>query len=435
MGALTAILTALAISAAIAWWCRISDNGIPRSWHLGAWGVRIAAGFALMAVYTVFYPDKNTSDTWKYFNDAMTIRSWWSEHPDITWRFLTGQGLDAPEYDSWKDQLIGWNTQYTYGLPYDYRSMVRLQLVVSLVSFGHYEAHVVWMALLGWIGSLFLFRAIRTFWPHHPRLLYALLTLLPTMVFWSSGVAKEAPLWCAFGMAMWVITAFIQGGLRVVHILPAALATVLLISLKPYIGLCLLPSVMALMLWKVIGKKRLILSFAIIHLILGGVALYSTLLNPAGDLIYILQKRKTDFYQTAADRGAGSVIQLPNVHSAADLLIHIPEAFAVTYLRPWLWEADNLMMWAAALENTLILAVILLLLPRYRMPDNTVLPFWLLCISFILANAVIIGYSVPVLGAAVRYRFAALTMLCILAGISSKQKNGLFSAWISGRGE
>lgn len=420
MGLLMALVLALGALVVLTRWQVVLREDISPGWLGSVWCIRIAAGFCLMAIYTWYYPDRNTGDTWKYFDDAMKIRSWWSQDPSLTLRFLTGIGLDDPAFTLWKDQLTGWNTQYTYGLPYDYRMMVRLQLLLSILSFGHYEVHVVLMALAGWWGSWFAFRAIRPFWPHAPLSLFLLLNLIPTTALWSSGVAKESPLWLGFGLALLVTSEGIRNRFGRQHIVPALFAAALLSAFKPYIGLCMVPSLFSLIIWHLVHRKRLALVFVSVHALIILAATTGSWLNPAGDLFYILEKRRDDFYAEATNKHARSVVAIPQITNFAEAVMHLPEAMALTYLRPWPGEAENATTAAAATENGLLALLLALVIPAFRWPRNTDQPFLWFAVSFVVANAVIIGFSVPVLGASVRYKMAGLMMLIILTGILAR---------------
>jgi hypothetical protein len=429
MQILVAGLTILALFALLNRLRRFRPDSVSASWMNAAFAIRLVAGFALMAVYTFYYTERSDSDTWKYFDDAMTIRSWWPEHPGIVLRFLFGIGLDDPAMSEWKDRLIGWNTRYTYGLPYDYRTIVRLQLVLSVVTFGHYAAHAAWMALFGLIGSVAAYRAFLPFWRHAPALLFLILSLLPSLIFWTSGVSKEAPAWMAVGLFLLAFLSWVQGTAGR-NILIAGFASVMLLTvLKPYVGICLLPGVLSVALWKLAGRKRLMFMFAAVHVLSALAALFSRGINSAGNLIHVLSRRREDFYHVAAAKKAGSVVSIPEPDSAFSLLIHFPEAFAVTYLRPWPWEAHSLPEWAAAGENLIVAAMLVFAVMRFRIPDSGARAVWLMCISFAVISAVIIGFSVPVLGAAVRYRFAAIALLCIAAGMSIRPGSVKFSAY------
>jgi len=420
MGILIAAVTFLFLLFAVkrVGWFRA--EGIPGNWVSIAFLLRIAAGFALMAVYTWYYTERVDSDTWKYFDDAMRIRSWWKEDPMRVIRFLFGAGIQGEEMAVWRDQLSGWNATYTYGFPYDYRTIVRLQLLLSVFTFGHYEAHVVWMAFMGLIGSLAIYRAVLPWWPHPPAILAIIPGVLPSLIFWSSGVVKEAPAWMLTGL----LFLFVSSAIRLQKMRYPVLACItlfLLFFLKPYLCLSLIPGLSALLIWHTINRKWLVPCFVGSHILILILALSPVTINPAGNLIYVLNKKHEDFRNVALETNAGSLIETSPLEGPADLFLRLPQAFATTFLRPWIGEVSNPMMALAAVENTLLLIALVVLLLNFRLPGLSSRPLWLLMWSFVLTNAIVIGYSVPVLGAVVRYRFAAFTILLITLALSANQ--------------
>jgi|GEM_PF-316496 len=391
-------------------WFRPSE--LPVHWINAAFLIRVLAGFALMAIYSYHYTVRENADTWKYFDDAMTIRSWWKDDPSLVWRFLSGVDLNAPDMTHWKDHLHGWNTKYTYGLPYDYHTIVRINLLLSLFSFGHYEVHAVFFAMMGFVGSMAVFHAFKDY-VFRKKWLFLIVSLCPSLIFWTSGAIKESPSWMALGVFLLSFFRIIENRATRGNWIMLAGSVALLIVLKPYVGICMVPSLLSIILWRILNRKWLVVSFLSVHLISLGVAVTASWFYPAGDLIYVLQKRRADFYNVAEQEKAGSTIHIPAVEKASDLILFLPEAFSITYLRPYIWEANNAMMRITSLENGFYLIAVFLAFLFFRIPARSSQPALLLALSFALINAVIIGFSVPILGAIVRYRFAGLAFLLI----------------------
>lgn len=418
MGGIVASVTFLFLLIAVRKlrWFRVAE--LSPKWVTSGFIIRLFAGFALMAVYTWYYTERSDSDTWKYFDDAMQIRSWWKNDPLRVLQFLTGIGCDAGEMQVWSDRLSGWNSPYTYGLPYDYRTIVRLNLILSIFTFGQYPAHVVWMAFMGFTGSVAAYRAFKPWWTWSPKVLAIILGLLPTLIFWSSGAVKESPAWLLTGLFFLSLSRWIQHKSNA-QLFASFTLLILLYFFKPYLTLAFVPAFISLLCWSALRRKWLIRCFVVVHVVGVALATGPVKINPAGDLMYILNKKRTDFIQVARQTAAGSLVQTPESKQLSDLLIHFPSALFLTCFRPWLHEAKNPVMIAAALENTMLLIAMCIALIGFRTPRRNSLPIWMVGISFVILNAIFIGFSVPILGAVVRYRFAALAVLCIIVGLCS----------------
>jgi hypothetical protein len=189
-------------------------------------------------------------------------------------------------------------------------------------------------------------------------------------------------------------------------------ALITMFSLKEYVLLCTFPALFFLAFHKWYKRRPLVL-FLIVH---AGFAWFAT--HPfgwykAGDLVYVLGKKRADFYQVSQAAQAGSTIELPPLTSSLDLLVNFPSAFSVTYFRPYFFECSSPMMWISAFENCAYLLGFLLLIFTFRKHKQNG-PIFLAAASIVVCSAVIIGNSVPVLGAVVRYKIAALPFFIYL---------------------
>ena len=111
--------------------------------------------------------------------------------------------------------------------------------------------------------------------------------------------------------------------------------------------------------------------------------------------------------------GGGSAVEVsrlePNFKS---FLVHTPQALTLSIIRPYPSDVRHLLSLAAALEiNLLILLFIVFLV--WRKNGTPLSPLVLFCLFFSLAVLMMIGYTVNILGAIVRYRSIVLPLLII----------------------
>jgi hypothetical protein len=109
----------------------------------------------------------------------------------------------------------------------------------------------------------------------------------------------------------------------------------------------------------------------------------------------------------------------------------LPGAIVNTLFRPFIWESKSLLILLSALENLAIylLAIIAIF---YKKDQLSVLPLLCFSISFVVLNLLLTGFTVPVLGAIVRYRIFAvlfLSIACILIVDKNKFTNQISRFW------
>ena len=133
----------------------------------------------------------------------------------------------------------------------------------------------------------------------------------------------------------------------------------------------------------------MIIQFLGVHAFVFILLMFSSMLYSSGSLLYVIGKKRTDFYNTARMAGAGSTIELPPANSPVEAVIHFPEAFAVTYLRPGLLEIRNVFFGAHAVENTVYLFLMLMALFFFKKPSMQLRAWCLVAVSFAISLALL----------------------------------------------
>lgn len=379
--------------------------------------LKILAGTALWYVYTYIHTDRPTADIYRYFDDGNIMFRALPDHPVDYLRMLTGIGNDQPHFDvNYYQVMHNWYRQYEGNLYNDAHTMIRFNAFVRLFSFGHYHVHTVFACFLCTIGLVALYRAFAPRVVGHERPWALSLFVLPSMLFWTSGVLKEALLLFGLGIFLLAIMQLLRGRSRIWFlVLPPAI--VLLFFLKFYVLLSLVPALCAYVWCSLTGGRRAWMKFAITFgafLILG---LNSDLIYPNFRILEVLYVKQRDFLGMATSVHSGSLVEVtplePNIGS---FIRQAPHALYMTFLSPltaWKHGALGLM---SALENAL-LVVLAVLVFRWRRPwaevDKALLLF---CLGYCLLLALVIGWTTPVIGAMVRYRVPLLPFL-LLAGM------------------
>lgn len=399
--------------------------------------LKLLAGGALWYIYTAYFPYRSTSDSFRYFDDAMHINALSKEHPKIWLQFFFGYKLDQATLQSVYDGLCCWQSSYSYGIANDNPTIIRLNMLIGLVSGGGYGTHVVFHCFLALIGMLALHRGLRKLLPslftrqRAVNLAFAGIALFPTVMFWSSSVLKEVPL--VFGLGMLILA--LAGVLHKQwwHLPTLILALLLLFNIKPYVLVTLLPALVA---WVIVQRTnwRPALVFPAVLGLAYALAVNAAVVYPPGDLLYILQKKQTDFYNVARANDAGSTVTISPVDQhPIGFLRDLPERLTLTFLRPFPGEVRNALQALAAAENFAFLICFLgvifyfgrfsrALSGGWSDPNGTAphrelsLLFWFV-VAFALTFGAIAGSTVPVLGALVRYKLPVLLFFGALVGL------------------
>ncbi len=114
----------------------------------------------------------------------------------------------------------------------------------------------------------------------------------------------------------------------------------------------------------------------------------------------------------------GSSIAIPSLDgSVIATLKATPIALANALFRPFAWEVNSPFMLMAALENMMLLLLVVLAIVRFA-KDQSVHPLVYMAIAFALVILLLTGLVTPVVGAIVRYKVPALPFLaCALIAL------------------
>jgi hypothetical protein len=261
-------------------------------------------------------------------------------------------------------------------------------------------------------GQLALYKVGREVVEARDRGMLLVSTLLvPSVVFWSSVLAKEALVLGFFGILALAIFDALSGRRRVRGIIGAVLGAVGIAMLKPYV---LFPFVVALAGWfysvRRATGRRMSLPYLVAAGLLGvlGLAVMSRLFPEfgVGQLAQTaaLQQR----FGTEAEGGSFVEMGNPDAQSLGDQLPYLPLALLNSLFRPFLFEARSPPMLAASLETTALVVLVLLLIRRFKwrrvrdaVMDSPILVFSMV---FVLSFGLAVGLACTNLGTLSRYR-------------------------------
>lgn len=408
------IIYSVILIAIIYRWRFFHLQSIPRYWLAGAFVLKIIAGLVLWYFYTHVFTNPAESDALRYFEDAMTIKRQWSLNRDVFWSFMLGTDTHVAGYSEIYDKLVGWTSGYRYGLTNDCSTIIRINVLLGFISGENYQVHSIVMSWLAFVGFAALYKSLIHFYTAYPKLLFAICFMMPSVVFWSSGLLKEGPLLLAFGMFCYSLSKLCFNIRNYGMYILLAASAFLMVYIKEYVLISMIPAMFFLLTIGITGKRFLIVKFIVVHALLFIAAENAHLFFTGGDFIYVLHKKQVDFYNVALLTDAGSVIDLAPVSDPLSFMLNYPAAFANTFFRPFLWEAKNFLYLGFSIENTVYLLITLLCLIYFKIPDKKQHIVLAAMISFVLVFSSIIGSCVPILGALVRYRIVALPVLMVV---------------------
>ncbi|MBK6627766.1 MAG: hypothetical protein IPJ87_09715 [Flavobacteriales bacterium] len=388
----------------------ISGHGL-----VALFGMKLLAGAALWAVYTHVYPDRHTADIFKYFDDSAVMHAALWERPLDFVRMLTGVGNDSPYFtERYYLVMNNWVRQYENNVYNDSHTMIRLNAVLRILSAGHYAVHTVFACAFSMVGLVALHRALDPWAQSLERGLAGAVFLWPSVLFWPSAPLKESLLMLGLGLFLLGVL-HPSGRSRGPVVLAALIGLAVMLVVKFYVLFCLVPGVLALLLqrWRGGGILRYAIATHLGALIL---VMVSGTLFPGYDVLELFRVKQKDFIGMAMGVGSGSLVEMPLLGEGVwGFVRNAPHALYMTFLSPFEAADRGAVGLAGALENAVVLLLPLLALwwrKPWQQVDQAALLF---TCSFVLLLALVIGWTVPVVGALVRYRVPLLPFVGLLA--------------------
>jgi hypothetical protein len=287
-------------------------------------------------------------------------------------------------------------------------------------------------AMLSLSGKIAMYRAFRANTEPALSPLAAVATLfLPSFVFWSSGLIKEAVAVAGFGWALFGLHLWIREGRPVVGLVLMAVGVAPIWLIKPYI---LFPVVLAGGAWYYWARsvKRGRVRVRPIYLTiasmlgLGGIVLLSQYFPEFAPETFSDRTQELQQIGRGLRGGSNYVLGSEIPTSLSGQLMYAPMALLASLFRPAIFEVRNLLMLVNALETmvlTLLFARIALTRNLGRVRSQILdEPFLVFCIVFVVAFGIAVGLTSANLGTLSRYRSPILPFFAIVLFVLQKPR-------------
>jgi len=364
-------------------------------WLAGLFLVRIVAGIAYGYVHAHPPPHIGLTDTWKFFNESLPETELLKQNPKTFFQdFFPNNTIN---YHLFSTQNNFWNN-------IKFTIMVKLAAIFNLFSFGNYYVNLIFYNLICFWGSVFMYKILENklnnkFWT------IVISFLIPSVVFWGSGYHKE-------GLILTSICAIIFYVEKLVFLkryflaIPILFFTILLFTLRVNILFAFVPAMLCWILSMKFPRKAMV-SFLGINAISLVIFFMGHFFSSLLDFPRYVAERQWEFIQLQGK----TMIEVPRLTADfAGFVRNFPFAIKMVFVHPYFGEG-GLSYIPFSVETflftiTTVLGIGVLLFKKEKMPI-----FFMFCLNFGVLMLLIIGYTVPNVGAIVRYKSVALPFL------------------------
>ena len=148
---------------------------------------------------------------------------------------MLGQDKGVPELAEFYSESSYWELPIKKNPINDSRNLVRFNALVSFVGRGYYFVHTVIFCFLSTTASILFLHGIKLFVKILTNRLIVLLFFVPSVLFWTSGVMKEAVMIFGLGMFLFGLLHFVKKQFNWKTILSFILGLLVMSMFKPYV--------------------------------------------------------------------------------------------------------------------------------------------------------------------------------------------------------
>lgn len=385
--------------------------------------IKLLFSVSTILVYTYYYTDRQYADIYKYFDDSKVISDAAGQHPAAFLKVVTGIRYDSTDAEI-KDVVANTNHFDKQGagvMEANNRLVIRLHTVLRFFSHGNIYIHTLVFCFLSFIGCVALYRALQPFFEFgHGRILIVPIFLVPSILFWSSGLLKETLV--MFFLGMLIFSAFKLLDLKniLANIAISVVCFLFVYTLKPFIAFSFLAAFYLMATGNLKGYARIIAGLLGVGIVLWIFYAHNTFIC---ELSSSLIAKRNEFIALGLKMKAGSLTD--TTISGGDCLEPLrllPSAMYNMFLQPAVWS-KSLFEKIFGLENLLILLFSVVSLFYFKRPKRAKRQLVIFCLVFFGLNYALIGITVPIIGALVRYKvFGLLFYLILLLSLISLRK-------------
>jgi hypothetical protein len=336
------------------------------------------------------------SDSWHYHTDGLTEYQLLFSNPKeyFTNLFYTG-------YTNGYEGIL--KVQNSYWNDLKDNVIIKLVSVLDIFSGGNFYVNVVlynFITFFGWIG---LYRVFKEVYNADKILTAMLVFLLPSVLFYGSTLHKDGLVMALTGVLVFNTWQMLQqNAVAAKRIIFIAGAIFFIFLFRIFLVMALLPAFFS---WALAQKKKLspFKTFAVVYAVTLVLFFSIHYVIPSLNLPAYMVQRQIDFI--GLPKG-NTTIQLDTLNTnPVSFLKTAPQALQHCLLRPFISDIKmSKLLLPLALELVFYELLIVLFLFYRRKNFSFNQPFVLFSLFFGLSLCLIIGYTVPVIGAIVRYR-------------------------------
>ncbi|MBL4862210.1 MAG: hypothetical protein JKY09_04225, partial [Crocinitomicaceae bacterium] len=194
--------------------------------------LKVLIGLCFLFIYTEHYGNGALGgDAGRFMEESKMLNDVFFTSPSDYFKFLFGIGESKDLVELHLHETTYWDTG-DQSIINDSKNVLRVHSIIHFFSFQYPFIHILIMCFISLIGVKNLFIGIQSRTKLKPVLLFWSIMLIPSLMFWTSGILKEPFMFLGLALA---VRALIGQELLKKRTWLGLLGFVLLLGFKPYL--------------------------------------------------------------------------------------------------------------------------------------------------------------------------------------------------------
>lgn len=304
-------------------------------------------------------------------------------------------------YLFWKDIGVQLHTKY--------------MILANIFSFGSPYVNVIFYNIIFFIGQLYLYKTFYLQQPQKKWTLLFVIFLVPSVLFWCSGIHKDGWVLAALGLIVYSMNQLLQK-IKIKYVVGFIFGCLLLFVVRYFYMITLAP---LLILWWFTNKRKNKLVYYLGVFLLTLIVFFNIQkaipeINP----MKMVQNRQAEFLGNIGY----SDLSTPKIeNNFRSYISNLPTAIDHVFSQPKLSFQNQKKYNASAFDNYLILFIIFISVFFFKKKEANS-SMYISLLFYALSMYLFIGYTIPNCGALVRYK-SEFTVVLLATLVSMSEWN------------
>ena len=296
--------------------------------------------------------------------------------------------------------------------------IIKILSLFDIFSGKNYFINTLFYNFLVFFGVIALYKVFIKVFPTSVFQLLICIFILPSALFFSAMIHRDGLILLCLSLVIYHLFFLMRNQkFSWKRFILITVFLLLILLLRGFVFITLVPALLA---WIIAHRKPkyALVSFIGVYAIITVLFFCSGLFSTKTDLPRYVSERQIEFIKISKE-GASTININPLYPNFRSFLNNMPQAINHSLMRPYFTEIESFVYLPFAIEIFLF-EILFLLFIFFRKKNINLDPLIYFCVFFSVTMFLVIGYTIPIIGAIVRYRsiYFILIMIPIICGIN-----------------